>query len=115
MFRTFCFLLLLLTCSYASANIIRPHVNNEPTPVEAALFILDLDSIDTAQQQFEATLLILFKWNDPRLAHSDEAVIRKPLDEVWHPRLQAVNQQKLWPTFPEIVEIHANGDVIYTQ
>jgi uncharacterized membrane protein len=37
------------------------------------------------------------------------------LREVWNPRIQFVNQQKVWTTFPEVVEISPGGDVVYQQ
>ena len=40
---------------------------------------------------------------------------RHPLSEVWHPRFQIVNQQRILTTFPEEVEVDAAGEVIYRQ
>ncbi len=107
------FALLINTAS--GANITRPQNDGLPTKVQAFIFIIDLDNIDTAEQKFEANVVLLFKWHDPRLAHQANEVIRKPLTEVWNPRLQAVNQQKLWSTFPEQVEIKPNGEITYIQ
>ena len=37
------------------------------------------------------------------------------MNEVWNPRLQFINQQKIWSTLPELVEILPDGEVIYRQ
>jgi hypothetical protein len=37
------------------------------------------------------------------------------VDDVWWPQLQFVNQQKIWPTLPEVVHIAADGQVYYRQ
>lgn len=78
------------------ADIIRPQNDGLPTKVYISVFIMDLDSIDTTEQQFEANMLLLLKWHDSRPAPQGKEIVRKPLTEVWNPRLQAVNQQKLW-------------------
>jgi hypothetical protein len=42
-------------------------------------------------------------------------LIVRPLDEIWNPGIQIVNQQKLWLTFPDIVKIAPDGEVLYRQ
>lgn len=80
--------------------------------------LLDIDEIDSADQNFTANLFLTARWTDPRLAH-DEAgdVILSIQDarEVWHPELQFVNQQKIWPTLPENLHVSPNGEVRYYQ
>ncbi len=92
----------------------RPATGDAPTIVRVGLFVLDVDAIDSAQQSFAANVYIEAQWMDPRLAH-DGGVIKRPLIDVWHPRLQLLNQQKLFATFPEAVEVMGNGEVIYRQ
>ena len=110
------FILLILTISQsASANITRPHVDGKPTKVYVSIYILDLDSVDTANQSFTANIYFIYKWHDPRLAHKDPGLIIRPLDDVWNPRIQIANQQKAFPTFPEEVSISPDGEVKYYQ
>jgi hypothetical protein len=54
------------------------------------------------------------RWHDPSLAHSRKTV-KRPLDQIWHPHLQFVNQRAAWRTFPEIADVLGNGKVIYRQ
>ena len=73
------------------------------------------DAVDGANQSFEANVFFELRWNDPRLVHDDPDGLTRPLTEVWHPRIQLFNQQQVWKTFPEIVEIWPNGDTVYRQ
>ncbi len=56
----------------------------------------------------------MLRWTDPRLAH-DQRRKSMPLAEVWHPRVQILNQQRVWPSFPEVVSISQDGEVVYRQ
>jgi hypothetical protein len=86
-----------------------------PKRVEVGIVILDVDNVDTVNQSFEANVFYGARWHDPREAHEGANPIVKPLTQVWNPRLQIVNQQRTWKTFPEVVEIFPNGEVVYRQ
>ena len=108
-------LLTMLWASQASADVSPPGNGAQPVRVALSIFLLDLDGIDNVNQSFEANLFYMADWNDPRLAHSGKGEISKPLNEVWNPRLQILNQQRTWKTFPEIVRIDPQGNVNYRQ
>ena len=92
-----------------------PGEKGKPPRVEVGIFVLDVDTIDTVNQSFEANVFVLCRWKDPRLAHNAGQRITKPLTQVWHPRLFFANQQRLWPSFPEVVTIRPDGTVSYRQ
>ena len=109
-------LLLALLCSplslHADADTGRPNPKLGPTQVEVNIFLLNLDNIDSASQNFSANVYFEGSWKDLRLA--DEArgkTITRRLDEVWHPRFQLLNQQKVWKSMPDIVDIEPDGTV----
>lgn len=109
-------LLLALLCSplslHADADTGRPNPELGPTQVQVSIFLLDLDAINSASQNFEANVYFEASWKDPRLA--DEArgnTITRNLDEVWHPRLQLLNQQRVWKSLPDVVDIEPDGTV----
>jgi hypothetical protein len=79
------------------------------------IFVVDLDDVDTANQNFTANVFMVARWHDKRLAHNRAGEVVYPLADVWHPRLQWVNQQKVWETFPQTVEVSPEGDVTYIQ
>ena len=92
----------------ASADISRPVEGEGPTRVHVAIFVLDVDEINSPSQSFDANVYLEFRWRDRRLAHSGPNEVARSKVEVWHPRIQLINQQKVWPTFPEIVELKLN-------
>lgn len=101
--------------SMALADIGRPGRDAGPTKVEVEISLLDVDDVDGASQSFEANVYYELRWNDPQLAHEDTRGRSRPLSDIWHPRLQLFNQQRVWKSFPEMVEIAPSGDVIYRQ
>jgi len=109
------FLLILLMGQSALANITRPGEQGQPTKVYVSIYILDLDAIDTAEQSFIANVYFVYRWHDPSHIHDGSGTTIHPLSEVWHPRIQIANQQKVFPTFPEEVAISPNGEVQYLQ
>jgi hypothetical protein len=96
-----------------SAEVSRP--TTRPVKVYVAIFIIDVDEIKSASQSFDANVYIQYRWRDQRLAHKGSKLIVRPLDEIWNPGIQIVNQQKLWLTFPDIVKIAPDGEVLYRQ
>jgi hypothetical protein len=106
--------LFLATHSQAFADVGRPNHDAGPTKVEVFAAILDINEISDAKQNFEANFLYILTWFDPRLAH-DQDRKSTPLNDVWHPRLQILNQQRLTSTFPKVVSISPEGQVTYRQ
>ncbi len=98
----------------AFADVGRPNREAGPTKVVVGAVILDIDQISGADQTFDANFFYMLRWTDPRLAHDQER-ISMPLTEVWHPRILILNQQKVWPSFPEVVSIAPDGQVTYRQ
>ncbi len=92
----------------------RPSVNGKPTEVGLAVFVVDVDEVDSASQSFTVNVYYEAGWTDPRLIHDTGTWVR-PLSEVWHPRIQIVNQQRVWATFDDVVEIDPFGRVAYRQ
>jgi hypothetical protein len=99
----------------AFANISRPLADQGPTQVDVFLYLIDLDEIFNESQSFEANLYMEYRWKDPRLAHKASGEESRNMNEVWHPRIHILNQQKIWPSFPNIVEISPKGEVVYRQ
>ncbi len=95
-----------------SADTARPNPEQGPTQVQVEIFLLDLDAIDSASQTFDANVYFEATWNDPRLADRVQGrTITLPLDQVWHPRLLILSQQRIWSSLPDIVEIEPDGTV----
>lgn len=91
----------------------RPYEGPGPTRVQAFIEVIDVDDIQSAEQNFHANVYVELSWHDPRLTHENTIKILKNLNEVWHPNIQFVNQQRLWSTIPNIVQVSPSGIVTY--
>jgi hypothetical protein len=107
-------LLMLMLTNIAQGAITRP-VNEEgkPTRVYVGGAILDVDKINSSEQNFTLNLYIIFRWKDPRLAHHEQGSVIRKLSEIWNPRLAIVNTQKHWKNTKDEVEITSDGTVTY--
>ena len=83
--------------------------------VEVKIYLIDIDGVDNVEQSFMANLTLVMQWHDPEQAHQGPDSIEKNLKDIWHPRLQILNQQRLVKTFPESVEVRPDGQVIHRQ
>ena len=105
----------MLFTSQALALSVTEIDSQNPVKVELSVFVIDIDGIDTVEQNFEANLFFEARWHDQALVHDGSNPIIRPLAEVWRPNIQVVNQQKVWESFPEMVEISPEGQVTYRQ
>jgi hypothetical protein len=93
----------------------RPSVWGEPTKVRVAIYVVDIDEVDSAKQRFSASLYIEARWKVPALKHEGPGPLLRSWTEVWTPRLTIANQQQAWDRFPRSVEILPDGEVILRQ
>ena len=50
-----------------------PNLPDSPTVVKAGVFLADIIALDEMEESFQAELIILADWEDPRLAFDAEA------------------------------------------
>ncbi len=89
-----------------------------PTKVYFIVFVVDIDSISGADQNFAANVYISLRWKDERLASTDGVggTRQVPLNDVWNPRILLVNQTGLIrESLPAVVDITPDGTVTYRQ
>ncbi len=55
------------------------------------------------------------RWVDPGLRHESAQAVTYPLEDVWHPRLQIANRQRVTTSAREEVEVMPDGTVLYVQ
>ncbi len=92
----------------------RPGPENIPTKVEILLYVVDIAEINDGAQSFNASIFIEAKWKDQRLISSNEKTTYD-LGDVWNPNLEIINRQKVFLSYPEIVEVDPEGTVVYKQ
>ena len=107
-------LLLLLFMISSQAATSRPDAGDgKPTEIQVFGAILDVDKIDSAEQNFTLNFYVMFRWNDHRLVHDQEGSVIRNLSEIWNPRLTITNTQRFWENTKDEVEISAEGVVTY--
>ena len=94
----------------------RPNKDSGATEVGFFVFVLDVDDIDGAEQNFTVNVFLFITWKDARLAMECDHVRTLPLKEVWNPRIMLINKQFfVRKSFPEIVRVTSEGVVTYSQ
>lgn len=111
-----CTLFSVVSNSNAIELMGRPSIEEGPTKVSFLIFVIDIDEINGAEQNFTANVVLRLRWKDKRLAKDTKATRMMPLNEVWNPRILLVNRQTLTRTsLPEVVEVAPDGTVDYRQ
>ncbi|HJW37272.1 MAG TPA: hypothetical protein VJ420_01470 [Candidatus Udaeobacter sp.] len=94
----------------------RPNADSGPTEISVGMWVVDISSIDSAQQTFTAEIAVVLRWKDPRLAHTGNGIVRYPLEQIWHPRVGIVNEtNSVTRKMPESVEVEPDGTVTHRQ
>jgi neurotransmitter-gated ion-channel len=100
----------------APALIERPAPDSGPTQVSVGIWVVDISSIDSAQQNFTADIATVLRWKDPRLAHTGSGIAHYTLAQIWHPRVGIVNEtNSVSHKLPDSVDVEADGTVLYRQ
>ena len=94
----------------------RPDEALGATKIHFAIFVIDIDEIDDANQNFAMNVFIRLRWKDPRLANPAGVSRQVSIQEVWNPRLLLVNRQGLISkSLPDVVDVQSDGTVLYHQ
>ncbi len=99
------------------AVIERPESGNGPTQVSVGIWIVDINNIDSAQQNFTADIAIVLRWKDARLAHTGTGAVHYGLDQIWTPRVSIANEPvqsfASYPSLPRwgLMELFSTGSV----
>jgi hypothetical protein len=104
-----------LLCVAILGNLEAQEPVHQARDVEVRVFLIDVEGVNTVSQNFTANLTLVLRWQDSSLAHDGPGSISMPLDDVWFPRIQFLNQQRLVSTLPRTVEIYPDGEVVQRQ
>ncbi len=98
-----------------SEELKRPSRWGEPTYVKVRLYVVDVDEVNSANQNFSASVYYEARWDNPLLQHEGPGPIIRRTTDVWTPRLVIANQQQAWAAFPSFVEVSPEGEVVLRQ
>lgn len=94
----------------------RPDEGWRATKVHYFIYVVDIDEIDDANQNFTANVFVRLRWKDPRQANPGGVTRQVSLQEVWNPRVLLANRQGLVSkSLPDVVDVHPDGKVLYHQ
>jgi len=93
----------------------RPGPEGQLLSISGTLFLLDVSKIDGADQSFTADVFMMLQWKDERLASNTGGLRRLSLDSIWNPRIQIINQRRIWKSFEDLVDVAPDGTVTYRQ
>jgi Neurotransmitter-gated ion-channel ligand binding domain len=116
-----CFVLFAISSQVAWSGempplIDRPNAAFGPTQVSTEIWVVDIISVDSAQQTFTADIAVVLRWKDPRLANTTAGRAHYGFDQIWHPRVVIVNEtDAVTRRLRESVEVTSDGTVVYRQ
>jgi hypothetical protein len=94
----------------------RPDEKRGPTKVHFVVFVLDIDAIDDAHQNFMTNVYVRLRWKDKRLANPQGSIRRIQLEEAWNPQIILANRQGMVSrSLPDVLQVLPDGTVIYRQ
>jgi hypothetical protein len=94
----------------------RPDEWKGRTKVKFLVFVLDIDNVDDAAQNFTTNVFMRLRWQDERLVNQHSSPHQVPLEEVWNPQVFIANQSGLVSrSLPEVVQVFPDGNVVYQQ
>ena len=100
----------------APTVIDRPAADAGPTEISVGIWIVDINNIDSAQQNFTADIAVVLRWKDARLAHTGTGAVHYALDQIWTPRVGIANEtSSVVRKFPESAEVEPDGTVLCRQ
>ena len=106
--------LLLVLSGTVNASMSRPiQEEGKPTEIQVLGAILDVDKIDSAEQNFTLNFYMIFRWQDSSQVHDGQGDKVRNLSDVWNPRLTILNTQRRWTNTKDVVEITPQGQVTY--
>jgi hypothetical protein len=108
-----CCILGFLTFSGMNTSAADDASEQSVNTVYLSVGVLDVDAINSAQQNFTLNIYLQFRWFDPTLAHAGEGAVRRNLNDIHAPRFLMVNRQKTWSTLLNVVDISPQGEAIY--
>jgi hypothetical protein len=124
--------LLLVCCAPSEANaeapvpvgaqneMLRPPLQDgKPVVVSIALHIINLADIDEVSERFNLMFYLVAQWQDPRLAFNPRGPTERfhvfMPKQIWHPRLEFINELGSHATGDASLRVSPNGTVLYVE
>lgn len=103
----------------AGISATRPDPEGVATRLTVGVYMIDLLQLNDTEQSFEADLVLILMWKDPRImaleAEASLVGCAVSLEEIWDPRVVILNDRTLEGQFETPVQIEEGGVVRYAQ
>jgi Neurotransmitter-gated ion-channel ligand binding domain len=75
----------------SSQQLERPLGRDAPLAVKLAIYVIDIDDVDSAEQNFSGSVYYEAHWNSPALRHQGPGPLTRETADIWTPRLTIIN------------------------
>lgn len=101
-------------------GVIKPgNTEGKPKQVQVGIYVINIEDVNSARQNYKATVALDMKWNDPTLLcdpSEDQGIIRKfNLKDIWNPSMIMANQEHLDKQFTYQAWVDCLGNVEFTE
>jgi hypothetical protein len=101
-------------------EMLRPPLQDgKPVAVSIALRVINLADIDEVSERFNLMFYLTAQWQDPRLAFNPRGPSERfhafMLRQIWHPRLEFINERGSHFTGDTSLRVSPNGTVLYVE
>jgi hypothetical protein len=93
---------------------LRPDPKGVPTKIKVGLYVIDISSVNDAEQTFTADIYASVVWNDPRLAGKGYRKMRVE-ELLWYPHMILLNRRDTKRLYEDIATIDPDGNVVFIQ
>lgn len=93
----------------------RPPPTDQPTIVKVGLFVDDVAKISDVDQSFTASIRVIVRWVDKRLADPEKKIRTIPVGEAWFPLVRIANGRDLKTELEDGLYVDESGHVIWGQ
>lgn len=88
---------------------------DRPQDILVYIDLLNLSSVNSVDQTFDANFYFELTWKDDSLGHAGPGSKMMSLANIWNPEIQILNQQRIQHTFNRQAEVYPDGTVVYRQ
>jgi hypothetical protein len=101
-------------------EMLRPPLQDgKPVAVSVALHVINLADIDEVSERFNLMCYLVAQWHDPRLAFNPRGPTERfhvfTPNQIWHPRLEFINELGAHSTGDASLRVSPNGTVLYVE
>jgi len=100
-----------------TGSIKHNEIVDRPKQILIGIYVINIDSINSAEQSYKAIVALGMKWNDPTLIctlpEDNDKIRMFSIKDIWNPSVAIINLKTAVSQFGEKVWVDCRGNVIY--